>query len=131
MRKEIIKNETIKKVLKERELLSIEMNKLVNELEKVTKKSEALKAEWEAEFNKAKPKVEALNEKMTPIMEKFKRFEEKIKPIIDKQDFNLGEFEEAASVYLENGEVVVKITDEVEEYAKILKHKKNEKSNSK
>lgn len=133
MRKITIKDDKLKQYLEEREQLANEMTEHSKNLEKITEPTEKLRAEIEAlkekfnaKFAEIKPEVEKLNEKMKPIMNKYKRYEDKVKPIIDKQNIELEEYEEIASTFLEDGVPTIKITNQLEEYKKVLDAKKSQ-----
>ena len=66
------------------------------------------------------------DEKRTKLGYKMERLKEKTTEALKGHTIDLSEFEKVGSVGIENDEVTVSIYDEVEEYKKLLREKKDE-----
>jgi len=78
-------------------------------------------------------KIQELNEQIVVLDKertkegyKMNKLKEKTKVIMDKQKFNLDEFEFISSIFLEKGECKVEILDRVEEFKKMVRDEANE-----
>ena len=101
MREVKLKNKQLKKVLEDR---AIEFNKsqeLIKEAEKI-------------------------DNELKKIGYKLNRIKDKTKMLVDKENLELEEYEEVVESMIEKGEVKVVIINQIEEYKKLLKEKKDE-----
>lgn len=134
MRKQIIDDRELLKILNEKAKLQKEIDKKIDKFKNLTAKTDqlqeainALKEEFKVEYEKVEANVKQIDEEMKPYLTKTQRYKDKINPILKKHKIELGEFEMIQSTELENGKVVVSIIDLVEEYKKQLKDKINDK----
>ena len=134
MRKQIIDDRELLKILNEKAKLQKEIDKKIDKFKNLTAKTDqlqeainALKEEFKTEYEKVEADVKQIDEEMKPYLTKTQRYKDKINPILKKHKIELGEFEMIQSTELENGKVVVSIIDLVEEYKKQLKDKINDK----
>ena len=85
----------------------------------------------EVEFKKAQElqtTAEKINKELTALGYKMNRLKEKTSQVLNKENIELTDFEIITEVKLENGEPILEIVDQVEEYKKlILKKKADEK----
>jgi len=85
----------------------------------------------EVEFKKAQElqtTAEKINKELTALGYKMNRLKEKTSQVLNKENIELTDFEIITEVRLENGEPILEIVDQVEEYKKlILKKKADEK----
>ena len=85
----------------------------------------------EVEFKKAQElqtTAEKINKELTALGYKMNRLKEKTSQVLNKENIELSDFEIITEVKLENGEPILEIVDQVEEYKKlILKKKADEK----
>lgn len=133
MRKQIIDDRELLKILNEKAKLQKEIDKKIDKFKNLTAKTDqlqeainALKEEFKVEYEKVEADVKQIDEEMKPYLTKTQRYKDKINPILKKHNIELGEFEIIQSTELENGKVVVSIIDLVEEYKKQLKNKIND-----
>jgi len=131
MRKVLIDDRNLLQILNDKNKLQDEINKkidlfknLTNKSDKLQAKVQELQAEWKAEYDKVKSEVQKIEDEMNPYLIKLERFKDKINPIVESKGIKLGEFEIVTSVALENGKIMVEITDLVESYKESLRAKK-------
>lgn len=94
-----LQNDKLKKILEERKSIKIDIDAVVADMVKLEK--ERLKLGY-----------------------KMDKLKEKTKVIMDSIFFDLSEFEFIATVDLKNGEPVVEILDQIEEYKKMVREDK-------
>lgn len=97
---------------KDLEMFLFERGVIVGKARKITKEIQKLQKEQQA------------------IGYKMERLKEKIKPIVDNENIELGEYEIISRIYLENKDAMVEIVDQIEEYKKIIKEKKKDEKNN-
>lgn len=131
MRKILIDDRNLLKILNDKESLQNEINSKIDKFKNLTSKSDKLQAklqevqlEWKTEYDKVKDEVAKIEEEMKPYLIKLERYKDKINPIVESKGIELGEFEIVTSVLLEKGKVMVEITDLVESYKESLRAKK-------
>lgn len=131
MRKVIIDDRNLLKILNDKKSLQDEINVKVKEFEGLTKETDKIQAkikelqdEFKEKYSKVKADVVRIDEEMKPYMVKLERFKDKINPIVESKGIKLGEFEIITSIGLEKGRVTVEIEDLVENYKEQLRAKK-------
>ena len=131
MRKVLIDDRNLLKILNDKESLQNEINGKINSFKSLTKKSDKiqekikeLQAEFKVEYEKVKADVVKIDTEMKPYLIKLERFKDKINPIVSGKGIELGEFETITSILLEGGKVMVEIEDLVENYKDSLRAKK-------
>lgn len=131
MRKVLIDDRNLLKILNDKESLQKEINIKIDSFKNLTSKSDKLSAkikelqeEFKIEYDKVKLEVAKIEEEMKPYLIKLERYKDKINPIVESKGIELGEFEIVTSVALEKGKVMVEITDLVESYKESLRAKK-------
>lgn len=131
MRKVLIDDRNLLKILNDKEALQKEINLKIDSFKNLTSKSDKLSSkikelqeEFKIEYDKVKAEVESIEEEMKPYLIKLERYKDKINPIVESKGIELGEFEIVTSVLLEKGKVMVEITDLVESYKESLRAKK-------
>lgn len=131
MRKVLIDDRNLLKILNEKSKLQDEINVKIKRFENLTKKSDSIQAkikelqeEFKIEHGKVNAEVQAIDEEMKPYLVKLERFKDKIAPIVESKGIKLDEFETITSVTLEKGKVVAVIEDLVENYKTSLREKK-------
>lgn len=131
MRKVLIDDRNLLKILNDKEGLQKEINTKIDKFKNLTSKSDKLQTkiqelqeEFKTEYDKVKVEVLRIEEEMKPYLVKLERFKDKINPIVESKGIKLGEFEIVTSVALENGKIMVEITDLVESYKESLRAKK-------
>jgi len=102
----ILKNDKLFKILTERGLIFREIE----------------------EINKKMMDLDKSRQKLGYKMDKLK---DKTVKIIEKEDIKLDEFEYISNIGIENGEIEVTILDQIEEYKKLVREKKNEDAKKK
>lgn len=75
--------------------------------------------------------IVAADEKRTKLGYKMERLKEKTTEAMKSHNIELEEFDEVGTIGIENGEVTVSIYNQVEEYKKLLKEKKDEPKDDK
>lgn len=131
MRKVIIDDRNLLKILNDKEKLQKEINEKIDKFKNLTKIADELQAQikdlqekFKVEHEKIKDDVEKIDADMRPYMVKLERFKDKIYPIVDSKGIELGEFETISNIKLENGKVVAEIEDLLENYAEKLRANK-------
>jgi len=131
MRKVLIDDRNLLKILNDKNKLQDEINKEIDKFKNLTSKSDKLQAkiqelqaEWKEEYDKVKVEVKNIEDGMNPYLIKLERFKDKIAPIVEAKGIKLGEFETITSVTLEKGKVMAVIEDLVENYKTNLREKK-------
>lgn len=107
MRNYSIKDNKLKKVLQERAKILVEARKVTKEVTKLQKEQQKLGY-------------------------KMERLKEKTKPLMEKHEIKLEEFEMVSRVYLDEKtkEPTIEIVDQIEEYKKMIREKKDEDNKS-
>ena len=128
MRKVIIDNRELLKILQDKEKVQSEIDKKTEEFKNLTAKSddlkeqiEKLKLEFKEEHDKINGEVIRIDEEMQPYLNKIQRFKDKIMPFIEKQSIKLGEFEVLNSVEIDSGKATCVIVDKVELFKEQLR----------
>lgn len=131
MRKVLIDDRNLLKILNDKVKLQDEINKKIKVFENLTSKSDKLQAkiqelqaEFKTEYDKVKDDVKRMDEEMKPYLIKLERFKDKIAPIVESKGIKLDEFETITTVTLEKGKVMAVIEDLVENYKTSLREKK-------
>lgn len=131
MRKVLIDDRNLLKILNDKESLQKEINTNIDRFKNLTSKSDKLQSkikelqeEFKIEYDKVKAEVEKIEEEMKPYLIKLERYKDKVNPIVESKGIELGEFEIITSVLLEKGKVMVEIEDLVEAYKENLRAKK-------
>ena len=131
MRKVLIDDRNLLKILNDKDKLQKEMNAKIDIFKDLTKETDAiqekikeLQDEFKVKYDKVKADVIRIDEEMKPYMIKLERFKDKINPIVESKGIKLGEFEMITSIALEEGKVMVEIEDLVENYKENLREKK-------
>lgn len=75
--------------------------------------------------------IVAADEKRTKLGYKMERLKEKTTEAMKSHNIELEEFDEVGTIGIENGEVTVSVYNQVEEYKKLLKEKKDEPKDDK
>lgn len=133
MRKVIIDDRSLLKILQDKEKLQKEINIKVEKFKNLTKKVDELKVvldkaqeEYATEYHRVEAEVKQIDEDMKPYLVKIERYKDKINPIIANKGIEMGEFEVATATKIEKGQVVVEIEDKVEIYKETLRKQLND-----
>lgn len=131
MRKVIIDDRNLLKILNDKEKLQNEINAKIDKFKDLTKVADELQAKikklqdkFKAEHDRIEDDIVKIDAEMKPYMIKLERFKDKIQPIVESKGIKLKEFETVSSISLEKGKVVAVIDDLLENYKEQLRAKK-------
>ena len=104
-RYEKFKDEKVRKLFKEKDLLLAEIEKMAEEAKK-------------------------FEERLGKITQKIQKIKDKVKPMVEAHldKMNLGEFEVSTDVSVDGGDLKVKIVDQVETYKQTIRKRKEDES---
>ena len=142
MRKIIIDDRELLTILNDKAKVQKQYDEKIKNFKDITAKTEKLQnqirelqEEFKAEYGKVDGKVKEIQEELRPYMMKIERYKDKINPILKKHNIETDEFEVIDETYIEDGKVVVGISNLIENYKehlrKQIKAQKDESANNK